>query len=288
MQISGNSASTIPNLYDSAKKPAAELRLEQSTFSGTREYRDLLEISPAGRQLAAGAIQDQPARYYGSAEINDALQSVLKGKDPEVERAVYTIIQDNLLPGGSVTDEEERAALLESGLSQARFISDRYLTKEEAGKFLAAINQIAAIAKTRDVDPETGEAAYRQPPTKPKGAPDDYVNPAELMKRFDPSGYEKFREELQNGGDWSKILVQFSMQVTEHPEWVKAYRAEIQQQDAALQNAKIDNRFSGANTANLDDYLADMNGKIQALASSGVQEALTRNLQNFARIVGGA
>ncbi|WP_276353311.1 hypothetical protein [Cohnella caldifontis] len=134
MQISQNPwAAVVPNLYASARKPEADLRLESAQLPVTRENHDLLEISDAGRQLAEGAIEHRPARRV---EI----------------------------------------------------------------------------------------------PDKPQGAPNDYVNPAEWMKRVDPERYGKFQEALENGGDWSRLLVQFVQQAQKHPEWVSTYLAERNRQ----------------------------------------------------------
>ena len=291
MRIIGNTTNTantaagVPSLYDSSGKPRTEPVMTEGGMIGPRIEQDLLEISGTGRQLAADAIQMEPARYFGTIEIDETLRSVLQNKAPEVERAVYMIIQSNLVPDGSVTDEGERSALLEAGLSQARLLADHYMTQDESAKFMPAMQQIAAIANTRTVDPETGEATYATPPQKPKGAPDDYVNTAELMKRFEPDTYKKMREAVKNGGDWSQILIGFAMKVPQKPEWTRTYLEETKKQADALANAKIENRFAEAGTSSLDVFMQDMDRLIQQTSPEHF-EALSRNLQAFARLWG--
>lgn len=53
------------------------------------------------------------------------------------------------------------------------------------------MDMIAAYAKTRTVDPETGQASYIEIYRKPKGAPDDYVDIDYLKKKHDPESAHK-------------------------------------------------------------------------------------------------
>ncbi|MBT2291379.1 hypothetical protein J7E73_20085 [Paenibacillus albidus] len=251
----------------------------------SKQSYDLLEISQKGRELAAGAIEIQPAHYYGTAEINESLQSVLKGKSPEVSKAVYTLIQSNMLPDGSVSDEQERDALLEMGLSQAKFLADKYLTGEESSEFLSTIQQIAAIAKTRTVDPETGQATYVTPYEKPKGAPDDYVSTGELMKRFEPKTYEQLSDAIRSGGDWGNILIQFALRANNNEEWKTRFKEENGKLVNDLRNTKIENRFAGVDTSSMKAFVKDMSNQIQRTSFSNT-EFLTRNMQDFTHILG--
>jgi len=42
---------------------------------------------------------------------------------------------------------------------------------------------LAAVAKTRTVDPETGLAGYAQLPRRPHGAPADYIRVQDVMRK---------------------------------------------------------------------------------------------------------
>jgi hypothetical protein len=235
--------------------------------------QDRVEISQTGRELAADTIQHHLANYYGTAEIRDSLNQLLAGKTPEVRNAVSSIIQFNLVPGGSVANDEERAALLEIGLSQAKYLAENYMQGDEAKQFLATMNQIANLSKTGTT-----------PPQKPYGAPDDYMNITDLMKRFEPDSYAKMSEVIQSGGDWSKILFEFAKKVPQNREWAQKYREETDNQAANL-HAKIQNRYDSADTTNMSSFLRDMKRMIEN-ESWANPNLLTRNLDYFAHVLG--
>jgi hypothetical protein len=281
LEITSSTPFSIPKLYH-FNKLANENQQTNGQLTGLPA--DTVEISPVGRQLAADAIEHEPAKYYGTAEINGSLNELLADKDPKVSKAVYSLIQSNLLPDGTVSNEEDRAALLEAGLSQAQYIADHYMTGEESGKFMDTIKQIAAIAKTRTVDPATGNASYTTPPQKPQGAPDDYISSGDLMQRFEPDTYAKLQEAITSGGDWGSILIGFAKRVPQHPDWAAAYRTETEQLTATLKNTKLDNRFEGADTSSLAAFSQGMREKIQSL-TSGNTDLLLRNMEYFAHIL---
>ncbi|GJM70770.1 hypothetical protein HMSSN036_29860 [Paenibacillus macerans] len=261
---------------------------------------DSVEISEAARDLAAGtggrelpvgAIKHHSIRPFITAEIDASLEQLLKGKAPEVEEAVNYLISSNFVPDGSVADESERAALLESGLSQAKFIADNYMTKGEAAEFLATMDKIAAYAKTRTVDPKTGQASYIDIPRKPEGAPDDYVNIDSLMKKYDPESADKLVEivtDMSNGGSgegFMEIMLEFKQKLIKNPQWSRNYRTEINDLNTVLNNTKIDNRFAGADTSNMAAFLEDMNSKFQNTSFEN-KNFLTRNIEYFALVLG--
>jgi len=290
---------TIPNLY-SGSASLRQARLVTGTApAGMEHYR--VEISQAGKDLAAGlnarqlpvgaVIHDLGARPYFTEEIDQSLNRVLNGKPKEVQEAVNYLIGNNLMPDGTVSDEGERAALLESGLSQAQFIADNYMAGDEAGEFLAAVNQIAAYARTRTVDPETGRASYLNLHRKPEGAPDDYIDVDYMMKRYDPeaaAAIAKIYANLHNGtGDGSGIagiMAAFTRKMAENPQWIEEYRAEAAHAREALTSGPIDNRFAGANTANMASFLSDMNDRIRNSAFENT-DFLSRNLEYFAMVL---
>jgi hypothetical protein len=259
-----------------------EPKMVSGTISDGLIY-DKVEISPIGRELAVGVIEHQPGKYYGTSEINESLNKVLDGKDEKVSKAVYTAIESNFFPDGKVSDEEERAALLELGLSQAKYIADNEMTDQEATDFLSTIDKIAAIAKTRTVDPITGNADYITPSEKPQGSPDDYVSTGNLMKRFEPETYKKLTDALANGGDWGSILLKFAAKVPQNKDWATTYIEERNQLVTSLENTKIENRFEDADTSSLATFLEDVHRMIQD-TSFAKKDFLTRNIEYFAHI----
>ncbi|WP_025850974.1 hypothetical protein [Paenibacillus ehimensis] len=281
MKVSGGGSSVL-NLYalrDQEGKPG----LRPGSMAGLKH--DTVEISPTGRQLAEGAIKHHVGKVFVSAQIGESLNRLLEGKPQEVSDAVHTIIGSNLLPGGSVSDEGERAVLREAGLAQAKYVADHYMSGGEASELMAVMNQIAVIGAKGTVDPATGSVSYQMPPSRPIGAPEDYVDINELMKRFEPDTYKKLREAVAGGGDWGSILFSFVEKIPQNGQWVTKYREETGQLMQELKTTKLDNRFAGANTTDMASFLLDMNRKLDQ-APLAKTDALMRNMANFARLFG--
>ncbi|GIO14076.1 hypothetical protein J19TS2_36310 [Cohnella xylanilytica] len=299
MRIEGGAAA-LPNLYRDTRDAGAPKLEYGPAIPGLKH--DSVEISEASRRLAEGistrelppgVVQDRYLRRMFNSEIDGSLNRLLEGKSPEVEQAVNFLISSNFVPDESVSDEGERAALLESGLSQAKFIADNYMTESEAADFMTTMNKIAAYAKTRTVDPETGKASYIELPRRPEGAPGDYIDIDYLMKKYDPEAAKQAAASLKDassggsGSGFAKILMDFQRKLANHPEWTREYRGEVQRANDLLNNAKIDNRFAGADTSSLDAFLQDMNGKFRD-ASFESKDFLTKNLESFSRILDNA
>lgn len=281
MKVSGEGSSVL-NLYalrDQESKPG----LRPGTIAGLKH--DTVEISPTGRQLAEGAIKHHVGKIFVSAQIDESLNRLLEGKSQEISDAVHTIIGSNLLPGGSVSDEGERAALREAGLAQAQYVADRYMSGGESSELMAIMNQIAVIGTKGTVDPATGSVSYQMPPSRPVGAPEDYVDINELMKRFEPDTYKKLNEAVTGSGDWGSILFSFVKKMPQNEQWLSKYREETKQLMHELKTTKLDNRFAGANTSDMASFQLDINRKLEQTPLAKT-DALMRNMDNFARIFG--
>ncbi len=281
MEITNSAPFSIPKLHH-VNKQSQEVGQSKGQLVGLPT--DTVSISPEGRQLAADAITHEPAKYYGTAEINGSLTDLLADKDPKVGKAVYTIIQSNFIPDGTVSDGEDRAALLEAGLAQAQYMADHYMTGEESSQFMDTMNQIAAIAKTRTVDPATGQASYTTPADKPAGAPEDYINAGDLMKRFEPDTYTKLQEAITGGGDWGSMLIGFAKRVPQHTDWTETYLKEQKELSASLKNTKHTNRFEGVDMSDLAAFTQGMRNTIET-AVTGSRDLLSRNLDYFTQIL---
>lgn len=282
-----NSVHLDTNLYASMKQHADKPVLVTGTIPELSHKIDTVEISPAARQLASSDVVNHAAKYFGTAQINDALNHLLEDQPSEVKESVYGIIQSNFITDGRVTDEGERAALLEMGLSQARYIADNYMKDDEAAaKFMETIQQIGAIAKTRTIDPDTGEIHYDTPPQRPVGAPDDYIKTTDLMRKFEPDTLDKLQEAIVNKKDWANILMTFAKKVPTHPEWMREYKAEANKQMNDMQQSVNGNRFQNASTASLADFSKRMKDLI---ANAGFKNTgfMTDNLDTFIRTITG-
>ncbi|CQR58599.1 hypothetical protein [Paenibacillus riograndensis] len=272
---------STPRLDTAAQKSGAQWHKAGS--SSVITY-DQVEISETGRQLAADAIQSHPAKYYGTTEINEALTHALEGEPTEVVDAVYGIIQSNFIVDGNVNDEEKRKALLEMGLSQSKYIAENYMEGEQADKFLKTMNTIAAVASTRSTDPVTGDISYKLPSSRPVGAPEDYINPSELMKQADPETYSRFKNDIFHGGNGLDILLDFVKKVPQHPEWAEKFKEQTARNDQLLNNTHIQNRFDTADTSSAAAFLESMQS---ILADSSLKDdAYLQNMHGFYKTLG--
>ncbi|WCF09353.1 hypothetical protein NDS46_05500 [Paenibacillus thiaminolyticus] len=85
--------------------------------------------------------------------------------------------------------------------------------------------------------PETPESM----PSKPAGAPDDYINIGDLMKRFDPEGHQLMHEAIVNGGDWYGVLLEFVHRIPDNKHWMDTY---LKEEKAGITAAKAAPAFA--------------------------------------------
>jgi len=236
---------------------------------------DKVEISSAARELAASDIINHAPTYFGTVQINDSLNRLLEDQPAEVKEAVYGMIASNFIT--DVTDEEERAALLELGLAQAKYVADNYMKDGKAAEFMNTIHQIGAISKTRTIDPETKQVRYETPPQRPVGAPDDYVNLTDLMQKYEPKTLENLKEAISSGNDWSSILLNFAKKAATRQDWVQSHS-----QESANQADLGTNRFGNASTASLTEFVQQIK---DIISSSEFENArmLNENIAAFVR-----
>ncbi|MDN4068260.1 hypothetical protein NYE70_17015 [Paenibacillus sp. FSL R5-0407] len=273
------------NLYEHLKQrsdqPAA---LVEGHIQGLSHDTDTLEISPAARQLAESDIVDHPLKYFGTAQINDSLNRVLQNQPSEVKEAVYGIIQSNFI--NDITGEETRTALLELGLTQAEYIAKSYMNEDEAAEFMDTMTFIGAISKTRSVDPETNKVHYVTPPQRPVGAPDDYIDLNDMMRKFEPETLSKLQEAIANGKeDWNHILQSFAKKVAGREDWVKEYREGSAKLLEEMKQGIGESRFGNTSTAGLTEFAK---GIKDIIANEGLRnkEFLEDSLGAFLRRLG--
>ncbi|NGQ96917.1 hypothetical protein G3578_17280 [Brevibacillus sp. SYP-B805] len=282
MQIQTDKGYISLNLYAQARK-------ETEMVAGSipeLAHQDTVELrSAVPRQLPDGVIQHETPKFFFNSEINASLDKILAEKAPEVKKAAYGIIEFNLFATNRDLSDDERAALLEAGLSQAKYLADHYMTDDEASEFLATINLLGAVAKTRKVDPATGNVTYIELPQKPQGAPSDYVNIQKVMQRYDPKAYASLQSAVATGGNVGGILIEFAKKLRQHPEWVREYRQEQDRLMTDLRNTKIDNRFEGVNTIDMETFATEMKERAEHSSLKNI-DVLTQNIASFARLLG--
>ncbi|WP_410770283.1 hypothetical protein [Fontibacillus sp. BL9] len=266
MKINGSTQYGL-NLYEYSKQRADKPTLVEGNIQGLSHDVDTLEISPAARQLAASDIVDHPLKYFGTVQINDSLNRVLQDQSSGVRDAVYGIIQSNFI--NDVTGEEARKALLELGLTQAEYIAKNYMKEDEAAEFMDTMTLIGAISKTRTVDPETNEVHYVTPPQRPLGAPEDYIDLTDMMRKFEPETLNKLQEAIANGKeDWNPILQSFAKKVSTRQDWVKEYREGSAKVIEEMKQSIGDSRFGNASTAGLNDFAKEI---MDIIANEGLE-----------------
>jgi hypothetical protein len=279
------SSSSNLNLYEIIKDNN-KVELVSNKKLELSHTNDKIEISDEGRQRLASEVVNHATKYFGTTQINESLNNILEDKSPEVKEAVYNIIQSNFINKDNVPNYKERAALLEMGLSQAEFIANNYMNENEAKDFMSTIKQIAAISKTGEVDVKTGIVSYYTPPERPVGAPKDYINPEELMKRFEPETYKKFADAVINKGDWASILINFAKRASTNLDWSKKFREESNKKMEALENSITQNRFESVSKNSLEDFSKGM--KLSILnAGFTSTDFMSKNMDAFIRIIKG-
>lgn len=264
MKIYGSTTTYPLNLYANRDRSAETPNLVYGTAPGLSHDTDTLDISPEARQLAASDVIHHSAVYFGTTQIHESLTRLLRNQPPEVREAAYGMIQSNFIM--DVTDEEQRAALLELGLAQAEYIADNYMSGSNAAEFMDTMRLIAAISKTRTVDPVTNEVRYDMPPQRPIGAPDDYIPLGDLMRKYEPETMEKLQEAIASGKGWNDILQAFAQKVVTRGDWTEQYW-----EDAAKQREKLEesirgpHRFDNVSTASLAAFVQDVQQRIARL-----------------------
>jgi hypothetical protein len=244
---------------------------------------DLLSISNEGRELAAGDVQHKPAVYWGSAEIRSALDKSLQDQPENVRDGVSSIIQNHFYPeGAAALSQDERDALLDAGMAQARFVADNYIMDpEKKDLFLSTMHQIAALSKTGTVDAATGGMKYASLPSRPIGAPEDYINPSDLMERYDPKSFEKYNNATDVTEKLS-ILIKFAKTSGKNQEWRTEYLEEAKALKQKLAESDTGSRFKDADTSSISAFVSDMFARIQPTDA----KSLKANLQSFAAMFG--
>jgi len=284
MQIQTQNGFVPVRLYSGSRAERAP-----AMVTGTNpdlKHADTIELGSAvPRQLPEEAIKHGTARMFFGSEINSSLDRVLDGKSPEIADAAYRIIGSNLFADSLDLSEEDRAALLESGLSQAKYLADNYMSEEEGKIFMRTIHLLAAAAKTGKADIAAGRIVFDDFPQKPAGAPDDYIRPEELMKLHDPAGYAAMREAFAAGnaeGGLSRLL-QFVKTAKAHPEWSKVVLEQQKTRMDDLRNAVIENRYKDAPTnGGIDAFVKSME---ERMGASPIAELLKQNLQTFVNML---
>lgn len=226
-------------------------------------------------------------------KTNDKLVKGLAGADKNVADAAYSIIQNDLIPHnvGTMT-EDERQELILVGLEKAKYLADG-LDEDKAGLFMDAMNTIAKYGINGTLDSQ-GNVTYDIRWGALVGAPDDYINTNELMKKIAPKEYAACSAMMAEGlqkndnhliANAIRYMIDWEMQ---------AYRKNPQ----PFENEKQEqvNWVKGVeNTIIPDTYSRTDRSSLQSLTNSILEQNqgldydfLFRNLQEFADLLAGS
>ncbi|MFS0918245.1 hypothetical protein [Brevibacillus sp. 179-C 1.1 NHS] len=281
MQIQSNTRYVTPQLTSTPDAP----KMVTGTRLGSPE-RDTVDLrSHKARELPAGVIEHHSVQFFFSSEVNESLDKFFADKPPEARKAFNHILEHNFFNSSSTYTDEERAAFVEVGLTQGKFLADNFMKDEEAAEFLDTLHLLAAVAKTRKVDPATGSVSYIELPQKPHGAPHDYVNSTKLMERYDPEAYKKMQATTTTQTEKVSMLIQFVKKLRHRQDWIAEYRKEQDTLVSHLKNTKIDNRFANVNTTNAGEFVRQINELIESDRFPTHTQLLTTNIASFMQIL---
>ncbi|ASJ52221.1 hypothetical protein BP422_00915 [Brevibacillus formosus] len=277
MQIQSYSRYLPPQLQTNQTAP----KMVTGTSLGLPKPDTVDLRSHKARELPADAIEHHSVQFFFSTEINERLDKIFADKPPEARKAFDHILERNFFNSQSTYTDKERAALVEVGLTQGKYLADQYMADEKnATEFLDTLHLLAGVAKTRKVDPATGSVSYVELPQKPHGAPNDYVNPSKLMERYDPEAYKKMQA-ATNQTEKVSTLIQFVKKLQHRPDWIAQYRNEQATLLSDLKNTKIANRFENINTKDATEFVRQMNALAENASFSAFTPLLQTNLASF-------
>ncbi|MGF9906383.1 hypothetical protein [Brevibacillus porteri] len=281
MHIQSNNRYITPQLSTNQLAP----KMVAGTRLGMPEHDTVDLRSHKARELPAGVIEHHSVQFFFSTEINERLDKIFADKPPEARKAFDHILEQNFFNSQSTYTDEERAALVEVGLTQGKYLADRFMGEENAAEFLDTLHLLAGVAKTRKVDPATGSVSYVELPQKPHGAPNDYVNPSKLMERYDPEAYKKMQAATTNQTEKVSMLIQFVKKLQHRPDWIAQYRNEQATLLSDLKNTKIANRFENVNTKDATEFVRQINTLAENASLPAFTPLLQTNLTSFMKIL---
>ena len=261
------------------RDPDAEWRreLESQHIQNQKEWEE-----------SGAVVQNVARRIIPNIQLNDKLVNSLSGSGENIIDAAYSIINDNLLTHDGAISEEERMELISLGLEKAKYLAEHYMEKEKADEFMSAMNTIAKIGTGGTVN-ENGVVQYDVPRGPLVGAPDDYVNGFDIMKKVDHSAWDKYSsmmdEAIQRNDkekmlsamryalDWSKKMHRanskiFEEEIKNYSDWKKH-----------IEDTEVPDFFERVNRTNKESFLVSA----YELGGNLTKEILEKNLGLFFR-----
>lgn len=256
-------------------------------YKGEEADSVIVELSKDGlEKLKESKLRDSSAEWR--KELESKLVNSLSGLGENIIDAAYSIINDNLLTHDGAISEEERMELISLGLEKAKYLAEHYMEKEKADEFMSAMNTIAKIGTSGTVN-ENGILQYDVPRGPLVGAPDDYVNEFDIMKKADRSAWNKYssmmNEAIQTNEkekmlsamkyalDWSKKMHRtnsniFEEEIKNYSDWKKH-----------IGDTELPDFYERVNRTSKEDFSVS----VYELGGNLTREILEKNLNLFFR-----
>ncbi|MDF2597115.1 MAG: hypothetical protein K0R69_3456 [Clostridia bacterium] len=251
--------------------------MEEGIWDIERPQIDIRDI-PEDRTRSIEVQSHQAVVLSGNIQWDHQVSEAVKDKGQEVKDAVYGIIEKDFFVRDGSMPVDERHALIELGLQKADYIAKHYMNETEAKEFMSAMTQMAKSAKLGKADVAEG-IHYNVPKGRLIGAPEDYINAADLMQKSAPDTYAKY-EDAKTAEEKLSILHHFvTKEVPQNPKWREDYLKERSAQYDTIDNVTIDSPFQKVISSDLDEFIRDVSDIINTFTVN--TDSLFKSLNTF-------
>lgn len=193
-----------------ARKGCLELTDEQK--AARAEKQELLDKSIV-------QLENTHRLIIPNIQTNDKLYDSLENAPEHVVKASNGIIKNYLLPHDvSGMTEEQRRDRIAFGLEEAKYLAANYLDEQHAKDFISAMETIARYGMNGVVS-EDGKVTYHIEKGPLVGAPDDYVNQSDILKKKAPELYEELHElnqsVIKGETGWGKKFIELQKRINQ-------------------------------------------------------------------------
>ena len=249
--------------------------------------------SPTESRKGAISVLHHATPYYtGYARIDNAITDALRGKSQELKDNVYNIMWNDLLRHDvHGLTETDRTALISLGVQKAEYLADHFMDDQTKASFMNAIRAVAQIGmEGRRVGACKMEYAVKHVVGLDG---DNHVREDGMaeylfaMEREAPEEYKTYQKIQQSSQDGKMEAAFFALRwAMKNLDLIAKHRPDYnrkkEEQYEKLQQVKLDDTFSGADTSNKESFLASITEKLRAhqtLQTSFFMEQIMRMSQ---------
>ncbi len=278
-------------------KPMNEKPLALQEDVSAAAVKDVSAVEPTKRG-AISVIRHVTPYYTGYSRIDNAIVDALKGKSQELKDNVYDIIWSDLLPSNvHGLDEADRKALISLGVEKAQYLADNFMDDKTKDSFMDAMRQIAKIGMEGKRVGTCGMEYSVKHVIQIDG--DGYVHDSNAdlyiyaMEKSDPKAFAAYKKLLQSSkGDEMEAAFFTLHWAMKHLTLVEANRTDYEklrdERYKKLDEVKLDQTFSGADTSSKESFLASIKEKLNAARNPNIAntEFFLKRIEEMTRIQG--